>query len=186
MSQNSHSSSDVVDNVDKCNLPEGRSASSKFFLFSAIFVGLYLSSLYSYNLFHFIAEMFSISVGVCIFAVTWNARGVMRNGYVLFIGSSCLFIAILDSLHTMAYKGMGIFDGYDANLPTQLWIAARYLQSLSFLAAPAFLGRKPPASQVILGFSIVTFAVVVSIFVLDIFPTCYVEGLGLTHFKIVS
>ena len=176
----------MVDNVDKCNLPEGPSASSKFFLFSAICVGLYLSSLYSYNLFHFTAEMFSISVGVCIFAVTWNARGVMRNGYVLFIGISCLFIAILDSLHTMAYKGMGIFDGYDANLPTQLWIAARYLQSLSFLAAPAFLGRKPQASQVILGFSIVTFAVVVSIFVLDIFPTCYVEGLGLTHFKIVS
>ena len=107
-----------------------------------ILLGLYLSSLYSYLLFHGLVEIFSIMVAWAIFIVAWNSRRFMDNNYLLFMGIAYLFIGILDLAHTLAYKGMNIFHGYQANLPTQLWIAARYMESLSLLMAPLFLRRR--------------------------------------------
>ena len=100
-----------------------------------IFSGvLYLISLYNYLLFHSLAELFSISVAVAVVMLTWNTRRFMNNDFLFLIGVAHLFVAFLDLYHTLAFKGMGVFSA-DANLPTQLWIAARYLQSLSLLSA---------------------------------------------------
>ncbi len=151
-----------------------------------VLLGLYLSSLYSYNLFHSLAEIFSISVGVGIFIVTWNSRRVLQNGYLMFLGLAFFFTAILDTFHTLAYKGMGVFIGYDANLPTQLWIAARYLQSISLLMAPIFLRFMPNMAIAMMSYIAIVAFIFLSIFVWGIFPTCYVEGAGLTTFKVVS
>lgn len=148
--------------------------------------GLYLTSLYSFLFFHSIAEIFSIVVACGIFFLAWNTRRFADNGYLLFVGIAYLFVAVLDLIHTLAYKGMGVFTGYDANLPTQLWIAARYLESLSLLAAPWFLRRKVPHDHVFVGYLALTSFLLGSIFFLNIFPTSYVEGVGLTPFKIVS
>ena len=41
---------------------------------AAVFLGLYLLSLYSYLLFHSLAEIFSIVVGCGLFLVAWNVR----------------------------------------------------------------------------------------------------------------
>jgi signal transduction histidine kinase len=147
-----------------------------------------LTRLYSYVLFHSIAEVFSIVVTFGIFMVFWNARRFMQNDYFLFLGIAYLFVAGIDLLHTLAYKGMGVFLGYDTNLPTQLWIAARYLQSLSLLAASLFLFRKPrirPAF-LFLGYAAITSLVLASIFYWGVFPDCFIEGQGLTPFKKVS
>src|SRR5512140_384565 len=93
----------------------------------AVVVGLYASSLYSYLLFHTLIELFSIVVAFAIFILAWNTRRVLENHYLLFLGIALLFTGALDTLHTLSYKGFGVFPGYDANLPTQLWIAFRYL-----------------------------------------------------------
>ena len=45
----------------------------------AILLGLYLTSLYSYSLFHSLAEAFSIVVACTVFAVFWNARSFLTN-----------------------------------------------------------------------------------------------------------
>ena len=42
---------------------------------------------------------------------------------------------------TLAYDEMGVFPEASVNLPTQLWVAARLVQAVSFLIAPLFLGR---------------------------------------------
>jgi hypothetical protein len=97
---------------------------------------LYFTSTYSYLLFHSIAEIFSVVVAFGIFMLAWNSRRFLDNNSLLFIGIAYFFVGMIDILHTLAYKGMGVFSGYDANLPTQLWIAARYLQSISLLLAP--------------------------------------------------
>ena len=94
-------------------------------------VGLYLASLYSYILFHVVAESFSIVIAISLFIIAWNTRQLAKNNYVLFLSIAFLFAGLIDFVHTLTYKGMGIFQGFDANLPTQLWIIARYLQSLS-------------------------------------------------------
>jgi hypothetical protein len=54
-------------------------------------IGLYLSSLYNYLLFHSIAELFSIIIACGVFMIAWNSRRFIRNNYLLFIGVSYLF-----------------------------------------------------------------------------------------------
>ncbi len=149
-------------------------------------IALYFTSLYSYLLFHAIAEVFAISVSLCIFFITWNSQDYIKNGYLLFIGVSCLFVGAFDLLHTLAFKGMGIFPGYDANLPTQLWIASRYLESISLVLATFFFSRRPNLSLELAGFALASAILLLSIFYFGIFPDCFVEGHGLTQFKIGS
>ncbi|MDD5642760.1 MAG: MASE3 domain-containing protein, partial [Syntrophales bacterium] len=148
------------------------------FLWAFLLLGLYLASLYSYLLFHGIAEIFSIIIAGGVFALAWNSRRVITNNYLLFLGIALLFIASLDLIHTLAYKGMGVFPGYGPNLPTQLWIAARYLQGLTFLAAPLFLHRRLKPGLVFFGYFLVTALVLLSIFKWHIFPACFAEGQG--------
>jgi signal transduction histidine kinase len=151
-----------------------------------VLLGLYLTSLYNYLLFHSLAELFAIVVACGVFMVAWNARRFLDNNYLLFIGIAYLFVAGLDLLHTLAYKGMGVFPDYDANLPTQLWIASRYIQSLSLLIAPLFLYRKLKTHLVFLGYAVIISLLLASIFYWRIFPDCYIEGIGLTPFKKIS
>jgi diguanylate cyclase (GGDEF)-like protein/PAS domain S-box-containing protein len=146
---------------------------------------IYLTSLYSYLLFHSITEVFSVIVMGSIFALAWNTRHWMEDDYFLFIGIAFLFVALIDFLHTLAYKGMNIFPGYDANLPTQLWILARYIQSISLLVAPIWL-RKRLSPGATIAIYLVGSSVLVGLIFVGKFPTCYVEGVGLTTFKIVS
>ena len=159
-------------------------------LATLILFGLYLSSLYSYLLFHTLAELFSVIVAASIFILVWNARRFLDNGYLLLIGIAYLFVSILDLVHTLAYKGMGVFPAYDANLPTQLWIAARYLQAFSLLIAPLYLRRKLEDKRIIAayaaGFSIVVTLVLLSTFYWKVFPDSFIEGQGLTPFKKAS
>ncbi len=151
-----------------------------------VLAGLYLVSLYSYLLFHSLAEIFSIVVAFAIFMLAWNARHFLDNNYLLFVGVTYLFVAMLDILHTLAYKGMGVFPGYGANLPTQLWIAGRYCQSISLLIAPLFLGRKLKVYWVFIGYVMAVSLLLASVFYYPVFPDCYIEGAGLTSFKKVS
>jgi PAS domain S-box-containing protein len=149
-------------------------------------IGLYLTSLYSFLLFHTLAEFFSIIIAGTVFVLAWNARRYIANGYLLLIGISLLFVGIIDTLHTLSYTGMGVLLEFDSNLPTQLWIAARYMQSLSFLAAIFFVRRQIRASILVAIYSGITALIFLSIFYWDIFPTAYIEGVGLTPFKIYS
>ena len=157
-------------------------------IIGGIFVlfGLYITSLYSYLLFHSLAEIFSIAVAYGIFMVAWNSRRFLDNNYLLFLGVAYLFIGGIDLVHTLAYKGMDIFQGYDANLPTQLWISARYLESFTLIIASLVLRRKLNVKYTIWSFSLANVLLLISIFYWKIFPDCFVEGAGLTQFKKVS
>ena len=151
-----------------------------------ILAGLYLASLYNYLLFHSLSEIFSIFVACGIFVVAWNSRRFMDNNYLLFLGIAYLFIGGLDLVHTLAYKGMGIFSGYDANLPTQLWISARYIESMSLLIAPLFIHRKLNTRVVFVSYALLASLMLASIFYWNIFPDCFIGGTGLTRFKKIS
>lgn len=155
-------------------------------IWGLIFGAFYLVSSRNYLLFHSAAELFSIVIGCGIFVVAWNSREHLENHYLLFLGIASLFIAFLDLIHTLAYKGMGVFPGYDANLPTQLWLAARYAQSFSLLLAPLFLFRPLKPALAAGGFSAAGFLLLASIFYWKIFPDAFIEGTGLTGFKRAS
>jgi len=156
-------------------------------LWTVLFLsGLYLTSLYSYLLFHSLVEMFSIVVAGGIFALAWNSRRFVENSFFVFIGIAYLFVGGLDLVHTLAYKGMGIFPGYGANLPTQLWIGTRYVNSVSLLVAPLLIGRRIYYPSIFSLYSLAAFFLLGSIYTWGIFPDCFLEGEGLTPFKKVS
>ena len=148
-------------------------------------VGLYVISRYSFTLFHMIGELFSIVIGFSLFMLTWNSRRIIDNNYLIFIGIAFFFVAGIDLIHTLAYKGIDLFAGYGTNLPTQLWIAARYLESLSLLAAPFTIRRGLRPGRIFAGYAVLTTVLLVSIF-MGLFPDCHIEGVGLTRFKVLS
>ncbi len=151
-----------------------------------VFGGLYLVSLQSYLLFHSLIEIFSVVVAFSIFIIAWNTRRLHENHFFLFISIAYFFVGSLDLIHTLSYKGMELFPNHDANLPTQMWISARYLESGSLLIAPLFFRKKLAVSFVIVIYALLFNALIGAIFYRQIFPDCFVEGSGLTQFKIGS
>jgi PAS domain S-box-containing protein len=152
---------------------------------AAAFAGLFLLAEYSFLLSHAIAEMFSVAVAFTIFFLAWNARHYFDNGYFVLLGIAYLCVGTVDLVHTVAYKGMGFFGEHDSNLPTQLWILARYIESLSLAGALLFVNRKIRLWPVFSSLFLVTAAGLVAVF-LDVFPDCYLPDSGLTPFKKVS
>jgi PAS domain S-box-containing protein len=174
----------------------------KNIIFWAVIIGLlHILSLSNNLLFHTLVEMFSIIVAYIIFLLAWESKTFLENRYILFIGISYFFVGTLDLLHTLSYESMGIFPGFGTNLPTQLWIAARYMQGISFLVASLLLIKygmngvrdyvRPVeksmfAWRVFFIYAVTTLLCILSIFVFRNFPDSYIEGSGLTLFKILS
>jgi len=151
----------------------------------AMAIGLHLISMGNYLVFHTIVEVFSIVVASAIFMLAWNSRAVRQTGYLLFLGIAYLFVAAIDLAHTLAYEGVGIFEHNGANLATQLWIGARYMESLSLLAAPLLARRRLRTEWVFACFAGLTVCLLLSTFHWQVFPVCYDED-GLTLFKKLS
>ncbi|OPX64449.1 MASE3 domain-containing protein [Methanoregula sp. PtaB.Bin085] len=161
-------------------------------LIAGVLCILYFISTADFLLFHALVELAGIAVVFSIFVIIWNSRRFLPDGFFLIVGISFLFFGCIDLVHTLAYKGMGVFPGSNADLPTQLWIAARYFQSIAFLVATFFIGRpltetrKYDTAIVVAACSAVAALFFASIFFWKNFPQCYIEGSGLTPFKIVS
>lgn len=143
---------------------------------------LYALSRANYLLFHSLVELVSVVVAFGTFTVAWNARRTIENGYLLLLGLAMPCVGVLDLVHTLAFRGIGVFPGQGANAATQLWIAARGLESLSLLAAPLLVDRRVRAGPVLAGYALLTGMLLAAIFG-GAFPDCFVEGTGLTPFK---
>ncbi len=170
---------------NKKDLAKYKSNVSEAVIVSIILIGLIISSFFNYLLFHSFAELFSVTIAFAIFLITWHSRNKIDSMFLLVFGISSLFIGFVDLIHTLAYKGMGVFPGYDANLPTQLWIAARYLQAFSIFFASLIKNKKINLKYLILSY-IITCAFLIALIFTGNFPDCFIEGSGLTSFKIIS
>ena len=154
-------------------------------------VGLALLERVNYLLFHSVAELFSIIIAFSLFLIMWNSKKYMENKVLVFIGIAYLFIAILDLLHALSFQGMAIFKDYDF-YANQLWVAARFMESLTLLVAFSSTGRinrmmhKVGAVGIMALYFLTTVILVASIFVWKTFPICFVADQGQTQFKIIS
>ncbi|MBP1717391.1 MAG: sensor signal transduction histidine kinase [Deltaproteobacteria bacterium] len=159
---------------------------SDVIIFLSALIGLYFSSLYSFLLFHSLVEMVSVVISGSIFVLAWNSRKIVDHPFFVVLGISYLFVGFLDLLHTLAYAGMGVFPQAGANLPTQLWIAARFLNSFSLFIALGFIKRQVPYPSVLFAYAIAVSILLTTLFLCNLFPDCYLEGVGLTPFKKIS
>ncbi|GAB6057825.1 hypothetical protein JCM31598_09420 [Desulfonatronum parangueonense] len=148
---------------------------------------LFIVSRYNFLLFHGIAELFSIAVAWAVFILVWNARRYINNDALLLLGSAYLFIGFVDLLHTLAFKDMGFFpDEWGTNLPTQLWVAGRYMEGLALLLFSLLLGRRIPPLIGLAFWAGLTALLLGMIFFWCVFPDCHLESIGLTPFKVWS
>jgi hypothetical protein len=159
----------------------------KLILVTAIFMSaVFATRFVSFQLFHLTAELFSTVIAVCLFIIAWNTRQFSENRFLTFLGIAFLFVGIVDVLHACSYKGIEIIPGLSANEPTQLWIVARAGEAVSLLIAPLFLRRRLNVAAAMLIYGVITVILLLSIFVVPVFPVCYREPSGLTTFKRVA
>ncbi|NLE09255.1 MAG: hypothetical protein GX631_08380, partial [Dehalococcoidales bacterium] len=149
-------------------------------------IALFFLSQRNFLLFHCIIEGFSIVVAFSIFLFAWNTRRMLNDNFFVLVGIAFLFVGILDFFHTLAYRGMNIFDISGGNVATQLWIGTRYVQSLSILATAFLINRKVRPALAFFTYTAVTVILLLSVFQWQVFPVCFIEGSGLTPFKIIS
>jgi len=135
-------------------------------------------------LFHALVELAAAAIALTMFVMVWYSYRYNKNHFLLFLGIGYGWVACIDLAHTLAFKGIGLFPG-DSNHAVQLWVLARYCQALLLLVAPMFLSRCVSRRRLNTIFGSVA---VVSVFWAwsGYFPNAYIEGQGLTRFKIVS
>jgi diguanylate cyclase (GGDEF)-like protein/PAS domain S-box-containing protein len=138
-----------------------------------------------YLLFHTMAELFAIVVSFSIFMLTWVGHRYLTNGYLVVLGAAYCAIGLVDIFHTLTFRGMNLFPDVSPNYTTQFWLVARFMEALALLCAPFVLSKKPNfylCSAAFLALALGASGAVT----LQIFPATFVDGNGLTPFKVYS
>ncbi|MCZ4224840.1 sensor histidine kinase [Pedobacter rhodius] len=143
------------------------------------------SKQYGYILFHTLVELFSIVIAFAVFIVAWNSRYMQDNKYLHLVGISYIFIGALDLLHTLTYKGMNIIplQGHPAN---QFWVSTRFLEAVTLLAGFTLIERtkKINTDLIFIAYFFTTLLIIFLILIWQVFPVCFIDGVGQTPFKI--
>lgn len=144
----------------------------------------------SYLPLHMLLEMLSVVIAMLVFAVGWNAYRREPTGNFMLIACAFLGVAMLDFTHTLSYMGMpDLVTPGSPEKAIDFWLAARTLAALT-LVAVALLPWRP------LAFRSARYLMLTGVFVLvgclhwlllfhdDLTPRTFLEGQGLTPFKI--
>ncbi|MDH5301338.1 MAG: EAL domain-containing protein [Gammaproteobacteria bacterium] len=150
-----------------------------------IAVGLWVASEVNFLLFHTLAELFAIAVAVTLSVVAWQMYPFTKNNYLMFLSAGYIWVAMLDLMHTLNYKGMGVFADGGANVGIQYWLSARLLEAMVLLFSPLFLTRNLNRRAVFL-LGGMYFLLMVVMKEQGQFPLWFVEGEGLTSSKIYA
>ena len=116
--------------------------------------------------FHSLAELFSVGVGVMLFVVAWHTRSLLRNDFLLFLGIGYLWVALLDGLHLLSMPGLGLFPLRDAEITLHFWIYTRLFEAAILLGAFHFLHHPlVPVRALVGGGAIALLIVLLSVWV---------------------
>jgi hypothetical protein len=138
----------------------------------------------NFLLFHKLAEAAAVFVAVLMLATAWYTYPHSRDSFLLFLGCGYFWVGMLDLAHALAYKGMNIFPTLSADLATQLWVAARYLEAFILLGAPLNLNRQSAPGRCL---SIrLVFALLGGAIARRPLPTAYVRRRRVDVFKVAS
>lgn len=132
------------------------------FVLALLISAVYASSA-NYKLFHGITELLCVFLNFGVFIMALNTYHITKNHYLMFLGICYGFVSGFDMLHTLALGKVNFLPFNDYSLSGHSWIIARYMESISLLAAPIFARRKVRADLVFgvyLSLSLVLLAVI--------------------------
>ncbi len=148
-------------------------------------LAIWWANQHGYLLGHTLAELMSAVVAWTALAVATTSVQFTRNHFVVFIAVGIGWCAGLDLLHTLSFKGMNLLPIDSTNPAIQFWVAGRALQAAVLLLAPLMLWRSVSVMRLHLGFGGWT---VLSVLLIATghFPDAYIDGQGLTPFKVYT
>lgn len=146
---------------------------------------LIVLSFNNYLFFHTLSEFFAISIAMLMGVVAWQMYPFTRNNFLMYLGIGYFLIGILDLLHTLSYKGMNIIPGVTPSTAIEFWIGTRYLEALLLLSAPWFLNHSLNRIKTSALFFIIVIGLIFLVYS-GYFPIAFIEGKGLTAFKVNS
>ena len=139
---------------------------------------------------HIVLETVGVVVASLVFAVSWNSRDDRMPANVVLLGTAYLSVALLDLAHTLSYDKMPAFvtpSGPEKAI--DFWLVARLVAAGSLLVV-ALRPWRPFARHasrwlLLLGFlGLVAATVTVVLAYPQWLPRTYVDGSGLTPFKV--
>ncbi len=133
-------------------------------------------------LFHTVVEFISIFFAMSLFIIGTQSYKYSKDDELYLLSIAFFFISLFDGWHTLAYKGMNVIEMATTNFATQLWIAGRLLQIVAMCMFPFLYRFKTPKIFIALFF--LALSVLMGVLItIGYFPTCYVDGVGITSFK---
>ncbi|MBN2203402.1 MAG: SpoIIE family protein phosphatase [Thermoleophilia bacterium] len=144
-----------------------------------------LTSLVSYLFFHTVAEVVFAVVGFGALILSLTLREFLDDDFAVFMGVGLGAAALLHLVHMVDFPGMDMIVG-SADHPTQVWLTARLLLAVTFVLAPAVLGRRLPIGAIALLYGVATALALASIYWWGVFPSAYTLAGGLTPFKVAT
>ncbi len=150
-----------------------------------ISVLLVLVAQVSFLTFHTLVELFAIIISFLMFTLVWSIRDMIRNSFLLFLGCGYFWVGSLDLLHTLTYKGMDLLVHDHGNVSIQFWICARFLEAMTLMLAPFMINQSIREGRIFILFGLVSVAATLTVY-FQLIPNTFIEGQGLTPFKIYS
>jgi hypothetical protein len=144
-----------------------------------------LTALVSYLFFHTVAEVIFAVVGFGALVLSLTLREFLDDDFAVFVGLGLGAAALLHLVHMVDFPGMDMIAG-SADPPTQVWLTARLLLAVTFVAAPAVIGRRLRLGAVAPLYGVVTALALASIYWWGVFPSAYTLAGGLTTFKVAT
>ncbi len=151
------------------------------FLFAAGYLGTK-----NFLIFHSFAETFTIIVSYSIAFIVLNTYESINNNFIPIIGVAYFCAGFFDVIHTLSYEGLNIIPNAGAGLAPQMWIIARYLDSIGMLLAGISFHKTFKLPYVLITYVCVSIIALLSVFYWHVFPLTFIPGQGLTPFKVYS
>lgn len=138
---------------------------------------------HTFLVFQTLIELFAVIISFIIFTLAWSTKEHCKNNFLIFLACGYLWIGSLDLIHILAYKEVDV--EITGDLSVQFWLAARYLEAFLLFAAPFAATRKQNGYLLVSVFGALAVGLS-ALILLEKFPTSFIEGQGVTSFKVYS
>jgi len=138
----------------------------------------------NYLAFHVAVELVCAFVAFFTSSIILRSRENRSSSFLSILALTLISVGLVDILHLLAYKGMGVLPVDEPNAATQFWIIGRYILTAGMLAALLYSAQ---SYQLLFatGIGIPSLVLIISVFS-GHFPDAFIDGQGLTQFKVIS
>lgn len=139
---------------------------------------------------HMAAETFSIIVSMLVFALFMSTSTADRPGNPVILACAFLMVGLLDFVHMLSYPGMPDFvTPGSIEKAIYFWLVARYITAIALLMVALQLWKNasnlPNRYWLLAGSIVITaFFYWLGLYHQDFLPRTFIEGQGLTPFKV--